>query len=466
MSVIRGAWGPKFFLSRGCGSDLRSVPKRWAARAFGGALLVATVWISYGAISPFFQRGPLAAPVKRADLVVSVVGNGTIESGKSFDIKCRVHGWSSILEIVPDGTYVRKGDLLLKLGENSLRDAIAAEKVALTSAQAAAIRAKKNCEAAKIAIDEYRNGTYVQQRLQLSRVISQAQQKLGSAESSRLQIEIMFRKAFVSEFHLQAAERVVEKAQSELAMAKNRRDILDEFTQVKMLADLTAKHAAAAAELSSAEGIVRTEAAKLERLQEDLSYCVIRAPQDGMVIYASRTARGQNSTNQPAPEIYQGARVRQFQTLLQLADLGRMQVRMVVPEHQLRQLRRGQQAYLKVLDQELQGEVAFIDDWPEAALPTDNGLKQFAVVIAIDGGREPLKPGMSAEVEIVVKRKQNTLMIPVICVIDEGSKSRVWVKQRRGAAPRKVMLGITNDTWIEVIDGLAEDEFVLLNPGR
>jgi hypothetical protein len=34
------------------------------------------------------------------------------------------------------------------------------------------------------------------------------------------------------------------------------------------------------------------------------------------------------------------------------------------------------------------------------------------------------------------------------------------------AMPGKVMLGITNDTWIEVIDGLAEDEFVLLNPGR
>ena len=466
MSVFRGAWGLKFFLSRGGGSALRSVPRQWAARAIGGALLVAMIWVAYGAILPFFQRGPLAAPVKRADLVVSVAGNGTIESGKSLDIKCRVHGWSSILEIVPDGSYVRKGDLLLQLGENSLRDAIAGEKVALTSAQAAAIRAKKNCEAAKIAIEEYRNGTYVQQRLQLSRAITQGQQKLGSAESSRLQIEIMFRKGFVSEFHLQAAERVVEKAQSELAMAKNRRDILDEFTRVKMLADLTAKHAAAAARLSSAEGIVRTEAAKLERLQEDLSYCVIRAPQDGMVIYANRTARAQNGTNQQVPEIYQGARVRQFQTLLQLADLGRMQVKMVVPEHQLRQLRRGQQAYLKVLDQELQGEVAFIDDWPEAALPTDNGLKQFAVVIAIEGGREPLKPGMSAEVEIVVRRKQNTLMIPVICVIDEGSKSRVWVKQRRGATPRKVMLGITNDTWIEVIDGLAEDEFVLLSPGR
>lgn len=466
MSVIRGARRPNFFFSREGGSAPRSVPGRWAARAIGGALLAGTVWVVYGAISPLFQRGPLAAPVKRADLVVSVVGNGTIESGNSLDIKCRVRGWSSILEIVPDGTYVRKGDLLLQLGENSLRDAIAGEKVALTSAQAAAIRAKKNCEAAKIAIDEYRNGTYVQQRLQLSRVISQAQQKLGSAESSRLQIEIMFRKGFVSEFHLQAVERVVEKAQSELAMAKNRRDILDEFTRVKMLADLTAKHAAAAARLSSAEGIVRTEAAKIERLHEDLSHCVILAPQDGMVIYASRTARGQNGTNQQTPEIYPGARVRQFQTLVQLADLGRMQVKMVVPEHQLSQLRRGQQARLRVLDRELQGEVASIDDWPQAALPADNGLKQFAVVIAINGEREPLKPGMTAEVEIIVKRKQHALVIPVICVTDEGSKSRVWVKQRRGAAPREVMLGITNDTWIEVIDGLAEDEFVLLNPGR
>lgn len=462
MSVIRPTRRPNDSFDREGGSVLR----RWAARAIGGALLAGASWVVYGAISAFFYRGPLTTHAKRTELIVSVAGSGTIENGKGVDIKCRARGWSSILEIVPDGSCVREGDVLVRLGDASLQDAIAGEQAALVKAEAAVIVAKKHSEAAQIAIDGYRDGTYVQQRLQLTRVILRAEQTLASTKSSLLQVQIMFRKGFASQFQMQALERNVEKAGSDLAMAKNKRDVLDEFTRPKVLAELTAKRASAAAQLRSAEGIVRTQSAKIERLQEDLSHCVIRAPRDGMAVYPNRTAPDPIGTNQPAPEIYPGAKVRQFQTLVRLVDLGQMEVKLVLPENKLRQLRHGQRAHVSVLDQELQGEVASIADWPEPALPTGDRFKRGAVFIALDGGGEELKPGMTAEVEILIKCKQNALAIPVICVTGEGKNARVWVKKRRGAEPRKVMLGITDNSWVEIIDGLREDESVLMAPGR
>ena len=439
---------------------------RWATRAIGAALVVCTLWLANGVVAPFFCRGPLAAPAKRIDLVISVNGAGTIEGGKALDIKCRVRGWSSILEIAPDGSYVRKGDLLLRLGSASLRDEMTAERVALGKAEAAAIAAHKACQAASIAIDEYANGTYVQQRLEMTRAILLAQRRLAGAESSLLRTRITFRKGFGLESRLKALQRSVEKAQAELEIAERNRDVLDEFTRAKTLAELNAKHAAATARLQAAESAVQSASAKIQRLQEDLTHCEVRAPREGMVVYAGRSPRGPDDVSRQSPEIYPGARVRQFQTLLRLADLERLQVKLVVAENDARQLRRGQRAQLRVLDQELQGEVSSIDDRPEDAAPAGNDLKQYAVFIAIIGDSEFLKPGMTAEVEILVKRKQNALAVPVVCVTGEGSNARVWVNTRHGAESRKVMLGITNEAWVEIIDGLKEDEPVLLNPGR
>ncbi len=56
--------------------------------------------------------------------------------------------------------------------------------------------------------------------------------------------------------------------------------------------------------------------------------------------------------------------------------------------------------------------------------------------------------------------------MPVLCVLDEHGRSRVLLKERGRVQPRAVMLGITDDYMIEVVDGLRENDLVLLNPPR
>jgi HlyD family secretion protein len=71
---------------------------------------------------------------------------------------------------------------------------------------------------------------------------------------------------------------------------------------------------------------------------------------------------------------------------------------------------------------------------------------------------------MTAEIEVLVSEKKDVRHVPVQCVVERGGKFRAYVKTPRGVEVRDLALGGTNDTVLEVVDGLKEGELVLLSP--
>ena len=75
-----------------------------------------------------------------------------------------------------------------------------------------------------------------------------------------------------------------------------------------------------------------------------------------------------------------------------------------------------------------------------------------------------LRPGMSAEVEVILSEHEDVLTIPVAAVIETETESLCWV-QIDGAVERRVLeLGESNDVFIVVRSGLVEGDEVVLNP--
>jgi multidrug efflux pump subunit AcrA (membrane-fusion protein) len=77
---------------------------------------------------------------------------------------------------------------------------------------------------------------------------------------------------------------------------------------------------------------------------------------------------------------------------------------------------------------------------------------------------EGLKPGMSAEVEVIMDRHEDVLTIPVAAVVETAKGDFCWVKTAEGAKRRTLQLGDTNDAFIVVKAGLKEGDEVVLNP--
>ncbi|HJN12219.1 MAG: hypothetical protein QGH33_15360 [Pirellulaceae bacterium] len=77
---------------------------------------------------------------------------------------------------------------------------------------------------------------------------------------------------------------------------------------------------------------------------------------------------------------------------------------------------------------------------------------------------EGLKPGMSAEVEVVMARYENVLMIPLAAVVETEEGNFCWVGTADKAQRRSLQLGDSNELYIVVEAGLQEGDQVVLNP--
>jgi hypothetical protein len=75
-----------------------------------------------------------------------------------------------------------------------------------------------------------------------------------------------------------------------------------------------------------------------------------------------------------------------------------------------------------------------------------------------------LKPGMSAQVEILMSDLHDVCTVPVTAVVEQRGRYFAWIKQAAGPERREVTLGVTDDKVIEIKNGLAAGERVITNP--
>jgi multidrug efflux pump subunit AcrA (membrane-fusion protein) len=409
--------------------------------------------------------GALIHTVAKGRLLVTVVAAGNMESAKNIEVKCQVAGGTSILKIVPEGTEVEAGELLVTLDSSTIEDQLNAQKISLGKAEASMIQAQENFAAAEIAVEEYKDGTYVKE-LQIAEAnINIAQENLRSAENLLEHTRKMSRKGFTTSLQVEADEFAVERSKLELDSAKTAKSVLEKFSRAKMLKELGAKCEAAKALVKSEQAAFSLEQSKLQRLERQLNNCEIKAPQNGIVIYANDQGGGRGFSSGSGVKIEEGASVRDSQTILRLPDLSNMQVKMTVHESKVERLKVGMPANVKISDREFQGKIISIANQPEPGSWMNANLKEYATIVKIDGEAEGLKPAMTAEVEVLIADLVDVLTVPVSCVVEQGGKFNAWIVNGPNKFERRsLVVGLTNDKVFEVKDGLKEGDVVLLNP--
>ena len=209
-----------------------------------------------------------------------------------------------------------------------------------------------------------------------------------------------------------------------------------------------------------AESIAQKENERLENYTEQLEKCKIYAPHGGMVVYSREGRDG-------ATEIAEGVVVRERQRILTLPDLSRMQVKTQVHEAVLDQVRAGLPATIRVdafPDQLFYGIVHEVAVVPASSGWFSSGVKTYDCVVRIDGEVTGLKPGMTAVVEIHVDRLKDVLTVPVQAVVQRNRDNWCYVQTKRGVEKRLLKLGRSNDKFVQIQEGVANGERVVLNP--
>lgn len=454
-----------------------SPPRRGRSRLWGRVgFFLALAGLGVGG---FLARGHLAAlvagdkqddalyqtqKVQRGLLRVTVTEDGNVESGSNIDVKCQVEGGSQILWIIPEGTVVKKGAELVKLDSSAIEEQVTTQRIAYEKARSALIRAEEDYAVKTIAVKEYIEGTFVKELQTADANIVIASENLKSAQNTFEHSERMFRKGYINQLQLDQNRFAVQRAQLDLETHQTARKVLLEYTKAKMLRELESARDAANADLQAQKAATELEKSKLDRLEEQLKRCVIVAPQDGMVLYANDrngSWRGNNATI-----IEEGAMVREFQTIIRLPELTQMQVRVLVHESKVEDVRPGMPCNIRIRDRQLRGTVISVSSQPEAGNWFASSVKEYATNVKIegDGTEAGIKPGMTAEVEIVIAEVPGALVVPLTGVVEIEGKHVCFVRGPKGYESRDVVVGLSNEKFLEIKDGLNVGDEVILNP--
>ncbi len=393
----------------------------------------------------------------RGDLTVTVTENGMLESSKNEEIKCFVKGGSTVLWVIETGTFVEVGDELVRLDTSLIEDNITQQQITYERAVANQIIAQSEVDVARTNIEEYLNGTYIEERSTIEKTIFDAEElvkktQLAYESAMRLASKGMFRS-----LQMEGEKFAVDSARKDLELKKKQLETLELYKKKKQLQQLESALAAAEARLAAEKASLKLEGDRLERDKEQLKNCIITAPAAGMVIFPSAAEWKET------PDIEEGAHVREQQTLLMIPDVSKMQVKVGVHESKVGKLRVGMPAKVELQDLTLEGEVDEIAEVTRPAGWWTGNMVKYDTLIKLQP-QPGLKPGMSAIVDIVLANHRDVLKVPVAAIIETTEGFLCWVKTDQGVKRRVIDLGDTNDEFTVVTAGLVEGEQVVLNP--
>ncbi len=202
---------------------------------------------------------------------------------------------------------------------------------------------------------------------------------------------------------------------------------------------------------------VEVRKAQLEKAEENLSKTIITAPQPGIIsdlnINEGQVIIGATSVNQGT-------------LLMVIHDLGDLYVKLSVNELDIEKLEPGMAAEVTfdaLPNLTFNGKVSSVH--PFAI--NENNLRVFTVEITFDPGGKRVRPGISANVRIVTSRVEDAVAVGLSAVFNERGEHYVYVIDANGnREKRPVKIGINNNMWIEIREGVEAGETVSLVRSR
>jgi HlyD family secretion protein len=390
-----------------------------AALVLGGVVTASVIRDRRGKVPVQTQKA------ERRDLVSKVSASGEVKPKRFVNISANVSG-RIVLLLVKEGEAVRRGQVLAKIDSTRIEAGTRQSEAGLQAARAELDRADADHEAARLAFERTR---------------SMHDQKLVSDQS-------------------------YDQAQAEMKMTM--------------------------ANVEAQRRRILQQAAAVASNRDDLEKTTVVSPMDGVI----------TNLQKEEGEVVIGAQSFAPTVVMTVADLSVMEVEVLVDETDIRNVSLGQAAEVRVDALEglkIKGAVTEIGS---SAIPrgsnqpaatstatTANQAKDFKVTVTLESPPASLRPGLNATADITTAQKKGVLAVPVQAVvvrelsregevIDPGGaqasegepqaprargeeKEGVFLISKGQARFKPVKTGITGETDIEVVDGLAPgDEIV------
>lgn len=398
------------------------------------------------------------ATAERGVFVHEVNGKGSAESAKNVDVASQVEGQATVIYLIPEGTDVKKGDLLVELDSSDVDEKLDSQVVTTNSSRATLNSSRATLRSAEISLEEYVEGTFEQNWMEYENTIFEAEQtRKQNADSARF-TERLLNLNYSTELQYEIDKVAEEKAKNSLEVANLKKMTLLKYTSEKQITSLMSDIETAKAKVDSDKNSYNINLNRENRYREISANCKIKAPQDGQVVYANQDSRRMSESDM----IKEGSTVRQRQVLVRLPDKTQMQVKTMINESNISSVKVGMPAKItfdsipgKIID----GEVVKVNLYPEIVWMSS--AKDYVTLVKINENIEELRSGLTAQVRIIADEQKDVLMVPVHCVTEYGNKTYCVTYKDGVWGYKEVLLGSSNEKQVIVLAGLNEGDQVV-----
>lgn len=286
------------------------------------------------------------------------------------------------------------------------------------------------------------------------------------AEIDPLVLRNTLRQAEVDEEKLQAERRSTQAKLKQAKRVYERYDVLqaDESISRQDFENAESEFEVQQGNLRSLDAQIKSARVQIDTARVNLGYTRIVAPINGHVV-GIVTQEGQTViANQLAP------------VLLKLADLDTMTIKAQVSEADVIHISPGQPVYFTILGDDqryyakLRGTEPAPQNYLESSDKSGGAAKQASAVFynalfEVPNPEHRLRISMTAQVRIVLDTAQGVLTVPVAALGPRDADGRFSVRVLDGkgfAQVRKVQAGINNNVKVQVKEGLAEGDRVVI----
>jgi HlyD family secretion protein len=400
--------------------------RRKNSRRFAlGLTLVLTALLLPAACS----RGSRGTVVKavRGPLDIKVHATGQLQSAASFYVGCpsveRVYQYT-VSFMAPEGKPVEQGEMILSFDAREIMQRLQVRQSDLDTA-----------------LKEL-------QRMRLSE--QQTRESLAlDLEQEKVDFQKAVRQADYPEDLIAPME------------LEKRKNALDLATLQKTLAEkrLANQISGMASRIEVQESKVRLLQAQVARLQQDIQTMNVMAPKPGLVVY---TPNWDGKKHAVGDSIWMG------DTIMELPDLGHMQMKAVVLEVQAGRVKTGQAAEVRLdsnPDRVYKGVVSSLGRIFRVKSDSQPAIVFDAVIDLAESDPELMRPGMAAGVNIVVSSKEDVLQVPEEAIVYGKKGAAVWKKGVLSRELVPVALGARSAGMVEITSGLAAGDRVVARAG-
>ncbi len=405
---------------------------------------------------------PQMVKVKKDVFIHEILERGSVDSASNIEIRCQVEsaGGLTILSVIPEGSIVKKGDLLVELDSSTLRENVTKQKIAVLASKSTLAESQAALETAKLVLEEYLEGKYEEELKTIKVAKFTADEAVKTKENDIKFYKRLLERDYVTKSKVKTDLIDLEKAKLDSQIADLRLKVLENYTKKKNEIQYRADIAKADAKVESDKQSLKLDEDRLTHLESQLANCRILAPQDGQVIYYMTRWGGEEDL------IKEGKKVYERQILLRLPDISQMQVKGLVNEANIRLVKVGQTATIRLEafpNQVFNGIVRDVNDYPEPSHWMGGSMsKEYMTTILILDPPVGIKPGLTAEAKITVNEIDDALILPVQSVFEHGKKTYAVTFDNGEWGKAEVKTGPTNDQEVVILEGLGAGDVVVL----